>query len=162
MAGVEDRRAILADYGAHGHAGFAWAARRELLARHGFYDCQILGNGDFVMAHAMFGDEDFWNGRHGECKRLSQPLLRHIVEWSRRLYTDVRDSVSYVPGRVLHLWHGDQRDRLYDRPLTILTQSQFDPRTDLVRDPTDCWAWGSHKPALHEWARGYFSVRRED
>ncbi len=35
--------------------GHAWAARRDLLDRVGFYDAMILGSGDFTMAMAAIG-----------------------------------------------------------------------------------------------------------
>ncbi|NNM05455.1 MAG: hypothetical protein HKO65_10160, partial [Gemmatimonadetes bacterium] len=64
MTRTPDWDKALEKYHLHGHLGFAWAIRREIIERHGFYDAQILGNGDFVMAHAMYGNEDFWRGDH--------------------------------------------------------------------------------------------------
>lgn len=43
-------------YFRHGHTGLAWAARRELLERHGLYDGCLSPNADHLMAHAMCGD----------------------------------------------------------------------------------------------------------
>jgi hypothetical protein len=40
----------------HGHTGFAWAARRGLLARYGLYEALLNGVGDHYMAHVMMGD----------------------------------------------------------------------------------------------------------
>ena len=40
----------------HGHTGFAWAARRDLLTQHGLYDAFITSNGDHFMAHIFAGD----------------------------------------------------------------------------------------------------------
>jgi len=161
MSRVADKRKALADFFQHGHTGFGWAARRALMEKHGFYDCQILGNGDFVMAHAMYGDEDFWCGRNWECERLSPELLEHIAAWSRPFHEDVQSSVGFAPGRVLHLWHGDQKDRQYDSRLDILKDERFDPRTDLVKDHDDCWVWATDKPGLHRWANDYFLSRNE-
>jgi hypothetical protein len=44
---------------AHGHTGFAWAARRDFLAQHELYESFINGTGDHYIAHAMKGD---WAG----------------------------------------------------------------------------------------------------
>jgi hypothetical protein len=162
MTRVENRREALSDYFVHGHTGFGWSARRSVLDAHGFYDCQILGNGDFVMAHAMYGNEDFWNGHNWECDRLSPRLLEHIIRWGKAFHDDVRGSVSYVPGRVLHMWHGNQSDRHYNRRLDVLKECDFDPVTDLARDDNDCWVWNCDKPLLQEWASNYFVVRREE
>lgn len=40
---------------AHGQPGIAWAARRDLIARHGLYDAAILDGGDELFAHAAGG-----------------------------------------------------------------------------------------------------------
>ncbi|MDB5319627.1 MAG: hypothetical protein JWN40_1258, partial [Phycisphaerales bacterium] len=47
---------LAGDFARHGHTGFAWAARRDLLQRHGLYDACISGSGDHMMAHAFCGD----------------------------------------------------------------------------------------------------------
>lgn len=162
MSKAEDKREALSSYFKHGHTGFAWAIRRAVLDKHGLYDCQILGNGDFVMGHAMYGSEDFWNGHNWECNRLSPQLLTHITAWSRKFYEDVRGSVFYVPGRTVHLWHGNQADRQYDDRLLVLKECDFDPHTDLALDANDCWMWNSNKPTLHRWAADYFRARKEE
>jgi hypothetical protein len=54
-----DRRLIRAGgLDVHGHTGFAWAARRDLLVRHGLYEAALNANGDHLMAHAMACDLD--------------------------------------------------------------------------------------------------------
>ncbi len=157
-----DRRVALSRYSEHGHTGFAWAARRSLLMKHGLYDRQILGNGDFVMAHAMYGDEDFWNGRNPACRRLSPQILDHITEWSRKFYRDVGASVGYVPGPVLHTWHGSYEARQYEVRLEVLKANDFDPNVDIRKDVNGCWTWNGEKPELHHWAFEYFFSRKEE
>jgi hypothetical protein len=39
----------------HGRPGLAWAARRDLIERHGLYDAAIVGGGDELFAHAASG-----------------------------------------------------------------------------------------------------------
>jgi hypothetical protein len=43
---------------AHGHTGFAWAARRDLLDRFGLYDTGFDVGADHLIAHAFWGDFD--------------------------------------------------------------------------------------------------------
>jgi len=162
MTRVPDQRAALLDYYVHGHVGFAWAIRREILDRHGLYDAQVLGNGDFVVAQAMYGGEDLWSGKNWQCHRLSDPMLAHMARWGRPFYQDVKGSVMYVPGRVLHLWHGNQSDRQYKGRLNILKETNFDPEKDLVQESNGCWTWATDRPALHEWASSYFHRRQEE
>ncbi|UCC82212.1 MAG: hypothetical protein JSW46_14645 [Gemmatimonadota bacterium] len=162
MSHTADRREAFAHYHKNGHLGFAWAVRRWLLKKHRLYDRQILGSGDFDFGHAIYGDEDYWNGRSWMVHRVSPKLLADIVKWSTALYHDVHGSVSYVPGRVLHLWHGDQKDRQYCDRLDILKICDFDPEVDLVKNEDDAWIWGSEKPQLHKWAQEYFHSRKEE
>jgi hypothetical protein len=162
MTQASDWTEAFKSYTAHGHLGFAWAVRREIIQRHGFYDAQVLGNGDFVMAHAMYGNEDFWSGDHWQRHRLSEAMLRHIERWGRPFFQDVRGSVFWVPGRILHLWHGSQEDRLYNQRLDVLKRCNFDPARDMVLEESGCWAWATDRPELREWSRTYFHVRREE
>lgn len=158
--GSDPQRLLCGDFAAHGHTGFAWAARRALLTRHGLYDACIAGSGDHMMAHAFCGD---WES---PCIRriLGQggAHLRFFRAWSKRLYADVRARVGCVPGRVLHLWHGELANRRYVLRNRELAGFDFDPTRDVRVDASGCWTWASEKPALHAWASDYFRQRRED
>ncbi len=145
----------------HGHTGFAWAARRDTLARHGLYDACIAGSSDHVMAHAFAGDSATSacvtrvlgrGGRH----------LAHFRRWSRKLHEEVGGRLSFTPGRLLHLWHGTIENRRYMQRNRELRGFSFDPEVDIRISDTGCWEWASPKPELHEWARRYFAERRED
>ena len=161
---ARDPHALLSGrFDRHGHTGFAWAARREVLAGPGFYDACVAGSGDHMMAHAFCGDWD------SACiDRIIggiAPDNRHrdwFAAWSRRIYPATRARVGYVPGAVLHLWHGDFTHRRYVDRNRELARFGFDPAVDLRIGPGGCWEWRSDKPELHRWARAYFGQRRED
>ncbi|QEL14404.1 hypothetical protein [Limnoglobus roseus] len=148
------------DFAAHGHTGFAWAARREWLDAHGLYDACIAGSGDHMMAHALCGD---WTS---PCvQRIIGSNNRHrefFAAWAKRQYRDVRAKLGCVPGTVLHLWHGETADRRYVLRNQELAAFGFDPAADVRIGPAGCWEWSSRKPALHRWASDYFGHRRED
>lgn len=145
-------------YLVHGHSGYAWAGRRSVLARHGLYDANILGNADLNIAHAMFGGPDLL--RVG---RLSDKARSHLDRWAEAFGAEVAGSVAHLDGTLFHLWHGDHRDRRYGERLRVLIDNDFDPEVDLAIDPASgAWRWASDKPALHQWCRDYFRVRRED
>ncbi len=55
---------------AHGHTGFAWAARRDWLAQHGLYEAFLSGNADHYMAHVLAGD-------------LNSPCMQNLRSISR-------------------------------------------------------------------------------
>jgi hypothetical protein len=154
-----NRRRVLADYFEHGHSGFAWAMRRDVLDHHRLYDRRILGGGDIVIAHAIYGDRDFWRGRNVYCRHMTKKELASIADWSWRLDADVQGRVGYVPGRVLHLWHGELAQRHYVERLRILKENDFDPAQDVALDALGCWRWNSDKPNLHRRVRDYFAAR---
>ena len=147
----------LSGYLTHGHSGYAWAGRRDVLERHGLYDANILGNADLNIAHAMFGGR-----RYLRTDRFSEKASNHLKRWADRFYEDVRGSVGYVDGVLYHLWHGSKQDRLYDRRLRVLIDNDFDPEADLTCDEGGAYRWSSDKPTLHAWCRDYFALRRED
>jgi hypothetical protein len=160
VARRDPHRLLAGDFAAHGHTGFAWAARREVLAGRGFYDACIAGSGDHMMAHAFAGD---WTS--GCVDRIIGPATRHrghFAAWSREIYQRVRANVGFVPGSVLHLWHGDVRDRRYVDRNRELAAFNFDPARDITVGASGCWEWNSAKPELHRWAREYFGRRLED
>lgn len=153
-------RLTVGDFRLHGHTGFAWAARRELLAAHGLYDGCITGSADHLMAHAFCGDWD------SPCIRRTfygnRAHHRHFADWGRRVYSDVRARIGCTEGTVLHLWHGDTADRCYVDRNRELAGFDFDPASDLRPAAGGCWQWNSDKPGLHDWAARYFGLRKED
>ena len=148
------------DFERHGHTGFAWAARRELLLDHGLYDVGLSGTGDHLMAHAMCGD---WES---PCiPRLvgeTGPHLEYFRAWGEQVYCAMQGSVAYVEGTVSHLWHGDDENRNYKNRGWELAGLGFDPVKDLRLVESGCWEWNSDKPDLHQWAIDYFDLRKED
>lgn len=148
------------DFASHGHTGFGWAARRELLDDHGLYDACIAGSGDHMMAHAFAGD---WSSPCiDRIVGKNSRLRRHFVAWCKRVYGDVRARIGYAKGTALHLWHGDVADRRYvDRNRELLALG-FDPANDLRIAASGCWEWRTRKRELRDWARAYFGARRED
>lgn len=149
-------RASLGSYAQHGHTGFAWAARRELLESHGLYELNLLGNGDTDIAHAMFGNDDYWG-----LAKLGPEARAHLARWAGPFAASVGGSVAHVDGVVTHLWHGDTALRQYDRKLDVL--HQLDPERHIVRTADGLLALSADAPeAVRIWTRDYFSTRRED
>ncbi len=148
------------DFHKHGDTGFAWAARRDLLAKHGLYDAMILGSADHVMAHAALGD---WTS---QCIRITagvnNPYAADIRAWSRRFFEDAKGAMGFVSGELLHLWHGRTADRRYVERTKQLVALGYDPKTDLRVGDSGAWEWATEKPELHAWVVDYFNGRRED
>ena len=139
-------------------AGLAWAARRELIEAHGLYDACILGSGDRAILCAAMGI--FESGINAVRMRGRQ--IQHYRAWAEPFHRAVGGNVGFVNGRVLHLWHGDLRNRRYAQRHEGLSRFAFDPFNDIVLDPSGCWRWKGSKSEMHEYVRAYFESRKED
>jgi len=145
----------VSDYSVPGHA---WAARRGLLEKHGFYDARIAGSGDVAILSGALGEFEHYLKGHA----MNEHQIAHYRIWADPFYADVREKVGYVNGRVFHLWHGDRKDRQYVLRQYRIMNEGFDPFTDIAIDATGCWRWNSDKPELHSYVRSYFASRNED
>lgn len=138
--------------------GFAWAARRELITRTRLYDACIFGAGDRALIQAATGRIEQEIG-----SRISSPAhAAHYRKWAAPFQRAVAGSIGYVAGEVVHLWHGDFRDRGYRVRFDDFRRLGFDPERDIALDGAACWRWASDKPELHARAGDLFSARRED
>jgi hypothetical protein len=138
--------------------GFAWAARRDLIAGVGFYDANILGAGDRSLIQAG-------TGRIEEEIALRMPSTAHAEHyraWALRFHGRVENRIGAIPGEIVHLWHGDFRDRQYRVRFEDFGRFDFDPRRDITLDEAACWRWSSAKPQLHAFAGDLFARQRAD
>jgi hypothetical protein len=126
-------------YDQHGHTGYGWAMHRETFDQVGLYKHAIYGSADHFMAHAIYGDMDGFCIHSVLGKSPSQ--LACLTEWSRRFYAQVGGSFTAVPGEIVHLWHGELKNRRYfQRMLEEVNSLGFNPYTDVVSLPGQCWS----------------------
>jgi hypothetical protein len=138
--------------------GLAWAARRELMEREGFYDAMVVGGGDSAMAKAAIGQHvDF-----ADYVGLDGAQRGHYLAWAERFHGAVAGRIAVLPGTAYSLWHGDVARRRYRSRHSILRRHRFDPSTDVEIDDGGAFRWSSKKPAMHQEVRAYFAPRRED
>ena len=140
------------------NSGFGWAARRELLTRHGLYDACILGCGDRAITCAAYGRA----ADSGQNWIRNARQREHFLAWAAPFAADVAGRVGCVEGHVHHLWHGELTDRRYRHRWQHDLLRDFDPFTDIAVDERGCWRWSSAKPALHAYVAEYFALRLED
>src|SRR5215207_4469740 len=138
--------------------GYAWAARRELLDEHGFYDVCIVGGGDRAMAAAAYGVFDMVVADHGMNERQEE----HYLAWAKPYFESVGGAVPFADYDLFHLWHGEVHDRRYEGRYDGLRRFQFDPYEDIAIEENGPWRWDSDKPQMHEWVKEYFASRKED
>ena len=142
----------------HGSVGFAWAAKREVLEQHGFYDAMIIGGGDYAMACAAYGkfDEAIAAGQ------MNDRRVAHYLAWARPFHQHILGNVGYVESNIFHLWHGDIANRRYQERHLELKVTNFDPFTDIAHAPNGCWKIVGTNPILRTKLSDYFAARKED
>ena len=138
--------------------GLAWAARRDLLRRHGFFDTAILGSGDRVMANTAFGRFDL----AARTIRMNDVQREQYLEWARPFHEEAAGRVGCVDQPIKHLWHGSLVRRAYVGRYEKLKKFDLNPAADLRIDDAGCWRWTSDKPEMHAYVRDYFGTRLED
>lgn len=104
--GTMRKSCVLAPADDGGHAGFAWAARREFFERYGLYDKCIAGSGDIACA-AAFLDCGVAPDRIG-----CIPIGPSYGEWRRAVRKWLGNSkIACIDNVVTHEWHGKSADR---------------------------------------------------
>jgi hypothetical protein len=138
--------------------GLAWAARRDLLARHAFYDAMVVGSGDRALVCAGYGRyQDAISHLH-----LNPARATHYLDWAQPFHREVQGNIGGLAGRLYHLWHGDIPHRGYKERHVNFEAVAFDPAIDLMRDSDGILQWASERSDLETFARTYFASRCED
>jgi hypothetical protein len=96
------------NYNNHGHVGFAWGARREVLEAVPLYDRALIGGADHIIAHAAAGQIP-----HPCIAKSFTDNLEEVIDWSNQFYQVTKGNIGYVKGDLYHLWHGDINKRQY-------------------------------------------------
>jgi hypothetical protein len=134
------------------HPGYAWACTRKAFRTMGssLLDWAILGSGDRHMAMA-------WVGRVlDSCPgNIHMNYKIMLMEYQHKCQ---KFKLSYVPGTILHHWHGRFEDRKYKERWDVLVRHAFDPIADVTMSlrltPTG--------KRMEKDLKAYFEGRRED
>lgn len=145
-----------------GHCGYAWAIRRDALEKIGgkLIDFAIVGSADYQMACALMGkaSETLVAGAHSRYNE-------RILEWEEKA-RELHRNVGYVPGLLLHNWHGRKSSRGYVWRNKILVEHQFNPDKDIGYDEQGLiklnMDGSDRKILLRDALRHYFRSRNED
>jgi hypothetical protein len=143
------------------HPGFAWAARRDAIdTLGGLFDTAVVGESDWIMAKAFVGEAEdvLYPG-------ISPGYRRAVRAWQDRALR-LRGDIGVVPGSLVHAWHGPKAARKYWDRCKILTDTQFDPATDLRRESSGLYGLADDDSPRHallrDSIRAYFAQRSED
>lgn len=140
-----------------GHMGYSTACTREFWENvGGLIDWAILGAGDSHMAYATINRVDY-----SVDGRATDAYKKAARDWQFNAYRMTNGHWGYVPGLILHKWHGKKKTRAYRERWQILIDHKFDPIRDLKRDNQGLYQLVG-KPHLAEDVRRYFESRLED
>lgn len=149
---------VKGNYGKLSHPGFAWAATRQAINQvGGLFDMAILGSGDLHMARALIGEV-----KEGVYFNLSKGYMESLNIWQERCERLIRRNIGYMPGLIIHYWHGKRIDRKYNDRWKILTDHNYDPEFDIKLDAQGLYQFSGNKPKLEYDIRSYFQGRNED
>ncbi len=144
------------------HPGFGWAANRSVWdAMGGLPDFCILGSADRSAAYS-------WIGCVGDSvdKDIQSPYLDALKVYQARCERFVRRDIGYLPGTILHHFHGAKKNRRYADRWKILTSTHFDPNKHIKRDYQGLWQLSDlgdvNSIRLRDQIRQYFLQRNED
>lgn len=144
------------------HPGYCWAARREAIdGMGGLYERAILGAGDRHMALSFVGK--------AQCSfipNMNGAYVEDIMRFQERCHHTIRRDVGFVPGTILHNWHGKKKDRRYFDRWEILVNNRYHPHHDIKKDSYGVFNFhddGSHRfLRLRDEIRHYLRQRSED
>jgi hypothetical protein len=112
------------------HPGFSWAARRDAIDDlGGLIDFAVLGAADNHMAWSLIGRAD-----HSIHPKIHPRYRQLVKEWEWKAEQFVKRNIGYVSGLLVHYWHGTKLSRGYWQRWKILTEQQYNPDTDILRD----------------------------
>ena len=140
------------------HSGYCWAARRSAIADlGGLGDVAILGSGDHHMAASLVGCVS------RTIHQAMQPEYKaYWSRWQERAEKFIQRNVGYMPGLILHHWHGKKANRGYIDRWKILVENKYVPDLDTKRSPQGILELADRNYRLRDQIRAYFRTRNED
>jgi hypothetical protein len=138
--------------------GLAWAARKSVLSEIGMLpDWCVFSSCDRHIAAGFLGimEQSFR-------EKLTESYRHKCMLWGDRAYKVVKGNVGYLPGLLLHYWHGDRKKRGYAERWNLMADCNFDPDVDLVRDYQGLYRLSGNNPKLRDRFRMLLRERNED
>lgn len=136
--------------------GLAWASKKSILSRVGMFpDWCVLSSGDRHMAAGFLGE--MGSSFKGN---LTEEYKLKCIRWGERARDVVQGNISYLPGLLLHYWHGERNNRGYLKRWDVM--STFNPETDIVKDWQGLYRWTDRNPKLRDKFRMLMRERNED
>lgn len=156
-------RANVDNYGSKifGRPGLAWAANIDALNKVGMLiDFAILGAGDWYMAHGLVGTLETARSEYAY-----GPYMAKMLDWQDKAQRWIKRDVGFVPGTVVHDFHGKKVNRQYGSRGKILRDNRYNPDTDVKYDSfglLQLETWDERQIKMRDQIRAYFRARNED
>jgi len=142
----------------YGAVGIAWAARKEIFQTNGLFDETALPIADLLMAHLFFRGK-----LNSECFfYINEKIKDSLYKWTDDLSDKIKASIFYANGDVLHLWHGDQKNRSYLEIKNIIENHKFEAEKDVKIGSAGAWELLPERTYLQNKFLNYFLSRKED
>lgn len=142
----------IVDYDLHGHVGFAWGIRREILdSCGGLYDRALVGGADHIMAHAVMTPPPNVHRCIQKC-HTDPEELRMIALWSRTFHSLCGMRLGSCGGDVYHTWHGELSDRRYFQRIC-----EFSPYIQRITARDASGLFFTDDPVILSYMDGYFA-----
>jgi len=146
------------------HPGYAWAISRDFYdsvadpqTGNFLYEHAILGSGDNVFLHALFDMV-----LKSITNKSTEDYKTSVTNYQSRIQ-NANVKFGYVPGVIIHNFHGSKINRQYCERWKILVKYDFSPTTYLQYDqdgiliPSDKFPEGLKQDIMK-----YFAIRNED
>jgi len=143
------------------HPGFAWAARRDMWAKvGGLFPYSFSGSGDSVMAYGFGGipGGEAVGYTIGGVFNKNGWKSPEWVEWSKKAKEYAQGKIGYADNLVLHNWHGDWKDRDYQKHKTMPV---LDFSKDVFINDKGLLEWNPECEHI-DYFKKMFQSRRED
>jgi hypothetical protein len=116
----------------------------------------IIGAGDLyigsAITNATIKDSQIYSDAHYEC----------YERWRKQMLSKVNNSFRPLSMNIYHLYHGKRRNRQYDTRMGLFRACNFNPDTDLMKQPNGLYRLVQKRGLLLPWLQGFFSGRQED
>jgi hypothetical protein len=104
------------NYNEHGHVGFAWGARREVLEQVPLYEKALIGGADHIIAHAAANQV-----QHNCIAKTFTEDIETVQEYMQKLSNVVNGKIGFCQGSLFHIWHGEIEKRQYHQRIKNFT-----------------------------------------
>ena len=137
-------------------AMLAWAARRDCLEQHRFYDAAIVGGADMLCFSALNNRPDFAIWRFN----LNSAFAAHYARWAAHIPKSSLGNFGCIGGEIWHQWHGELVNRHRTSRWNLVTD--FDPSVDIKLAANEAWEFSEAGKRLEAGIKDFFISRQED